>query len=197
MNLRRRSGWQAFVRAALPVAMLMNGFDAAGADLDVGTDVYVGAMSRWHRDAGHTSGFDTYYVTAELNVYPFGKPYHAGLFVDYRDSSSARLTDNVNIGGYVRYDFSRWDSTAWLFSNRSPDSSGTWVYAARLRYRLKDDHKLGIEALAPLENAGEPVVMGGYYGSVSKALSVRVLAGAGINHGPDFAGRFELLWQVR
>ena len=196
MNAYSPAGWPASARIAIAVAMLLSGLAAAGAEPGIGSDLYIGAMSRYQRTAGHSAGFDTFYVTAELNVRPFGKPYHGGLFVDFRDSSSNRLTDNLNVGAYARYDTDRWDSTVWLFSNHSPQQAARWVYSARVRYRLKDHHKLGVEALAPIERADEPVLMGGYYGSISKALSVRLLAGTGVKGGPDFAARMELVWQV-
>jgi hypothetical protein len=183
--------------ATVLAILLFHGGGLARADgVDIATDVYIGAISNYYRSAGDSTGFDTFYVTAELNVYPSMKPYHAGLFIDYRNSSSDRLNDNVNLGGYFRFDLSRWDATTWLFVNRSPDEAGTWVYATRIRYRLTDSYKIGIEALAPLEQADKPKLMGGLYGSLSESLSFRALAGAGVRNGPDFAARLELLWQV-
>ena len=197
MTGRPRSSLALLVAALLSFGGLSPCANAAGNSVDVQTDVYLGAISNYYRNAGSSAGFDTFYMTAELNFYPTMKPYHAGLFVDYRDSSSNRLNDNFNVGGYVRYDWPRWDATTWVFSNHSPGDSGTWVYAARLRYRVTNGTKLGVEALAPFASADKPTLMAGYYSSVTESLSLRVLAGAGLNSGPDFAARLELLWQIR
>jgi len=84
-----------------------------------------------------------------------------------------------------------------LFVNQAPGRADTWLYATRLRYRVKEHFKLGIEALAPIAHANAPEVMLGYYGSITKSLSLNVLAGAGVNGGPDRLARMELSWQVR
>lgn len=194
MNPRRRI---VAIVPALFILLTQSGGDACADDLDISTEIYLGAISNYYRNAGESAGFDTFYLTAELNFYPSLRPYHAGLFIDYRNSSTSRLNDNINIGGYVRYNWPRWDATTWVFSNQSPNNSSTWVYAARLRYRLTDGYKLGIEALAPFDQADKPKLMGGLYGSINDSLSFRALAGAGVRSGPDFAARLELLWEVR
>jgi hypothetical protein len=194
---RLRSSLSIPVASLLSFGALSPCANAAGDSVDVQTDVYLGAISNYYRNAGSSTGFDTFYVAAELNFYPTLKPYHAGLFVDYRNSTRNRLSDNFNVGAYVRYDWRRWDATTWVFSNRSPGSSSAWVYAARLRYRMTDRSKLGMEALAPFASARKPKLMAGYYGSVTKSLSVRLLAGAGLNTAPDFAARVEMQWQIR
>jgi hypothetical protein len=192
-----RPSWQDLVLISLAAAASGFGADAAAADVNVRTEIYLSGISNYYRDEGDSAGFDTFAVTAEINLYPAGKPFYGGLLVDYRDSTSDRVNDNFNVGGYFRYNFSRWDTTTWLFTNYSPGNKSTWVYATRLRYRMTDTFKLGVEALAPFEHADKPKIMGGLYGSFSKTLSYRVLAGAGINSGPDFASRIELVWQVR
>jgi len=125
------------------------------------------------------------------------KPWYGGLFVDYRDSSSSRLDDNVNTGVYFRYNFPRWDATTWLFVNRAPGSDATWVSAARLRYRMGETWKIGVESLAPLDGSNTAKLMAGYYGSLGRSLSLNVLAGSFVGSGPDLAARIDLMWQVR
>lgn len=140
---------------------------------------------------------DTIAATADLTIYSASRPYYGGLFVDYRYSSSSQFDDNLNLGGYFRYNRSRWDTTAWLFVNQSQDNSETWLYATRLRYRVAENYKLGIEAMAPIDHAGDADLMLGYYGSLTDSLSLNILAGAAANGTTELAARIELSWQMR
>lgn len=140
---------------------------------------------------------DTIAATAELTIYSATRPYYGGLFVDYRYSSSSQFDDNLNLGGYFRYNRSRWDTTAWLFVNQSPVNSETWFYATRLRYRVSENYKLGIEAIAPVNHVSDADLMLGYYGSVTDSLSLKILAGAPTNGTTELAARIELSWQIR
>ena len=159
------------------------------------SELYATVITNYYDGSDGSDWFDTYAATMELNWYPALKPWYGGIVIDYRDSSSHRLNNNLSIGVYFRYNFNRWDSTMWLFVSQSPDSSPEWVYATRLRYRVLASHKVGVEALAPLERADEPKLMFGYYGQVAETLSLNALAGRSVGRGPDFAARIELVWQ--
>lgn len=135
--------------------------------------------------------------TAELAIRSRARAWHGGTFLDYRYSLDRRFRDSLNAGGFFRYDLPRWDATAWLFANRSPGGSGTWLYAGRLRYRVSDRYKVGVEAMAPLARPASPTIVLGYYGSVADYLTIKVFAGTGVDGGPDLAGRLELSWQLR
>jgi len=160
-------------------------------------DFYLAAITNYVDAGGRSAAYDTFAATAELSVVHAGRPFYGGLFVDFRDSSSRHLDDNLNVGAYFRYNFARWDSTAWLFSNQAPGGRNTWLYAARLRYRFADSHKLGAEMLAPVSNADEALMMFGYYGSPSDAWTIKVLGGTGTGTAVDFAGRVEIAYRVR
>jgi hypothetical protein len=165
-------------------------------DWQVKPEFHLTGISNFTRHGGKSFGHDTFAATAELTLYTEGRPYWGGPFIDYRTSSSDQFRDNLNLGVYFRYNFPRWDHTAWLFENRSPGNDGTMVYATRSRYRLNDRHKIGVEALAPLDDAGKPELMLGYYGAVGDALSLKMLAGAGSSGAPDFAAKLEVTWHV-
>jgi hypothetical protein len=119
------------------------------------------------------------------------------LFADYRFSTDGRHTDHANLGGLFKYGWKKWDSTSYLFVNKSPRSSDTWLYAQRIRYRIADKHKIGIEAYGSLEKAGSPQLMLGYYGDVSDSVSLNLALGPVTQSGPDFSARLELIWQFR
>ena len=189
-------------RPALHVAGLL----LAGGAADTGhaeavwraqPELYLSGLTNYARTGGRSSAFDTVAFTAELTFFSPGRPYWGGPFVDYRSSSASRFEDNLNLGVYGRYNLLRWDITGWLFENRSPGNPDTWIYATRIRYRVTERVKLGIETLASLDDAGQPRLMLGYYGAVSESLSLNLLAGAGSGGSPDLAARMELVWKVR
>jgi len=195
--MKRKSTLESAIMMLLLFAAFLGSGAARSTDVDIVPEFYFTAMTNYYDSANRSTWYDTYAATGEINWYPQLKPYYGGLFVDFRDSSSDRLNDNLNVGGYFRYNFSRWDSTTWLFVNRSPDSDQEWVYATRLRYRVVDGHKVGVEALAPVERADKPKLMLGYYGQVSSALSLNVLAGTVVDAGDTTVGRIELVWRIR
>ena len=188
--------WIAFWAAAL--ARLSGSAEAAesASGWRFEKDLYLTAISNYVDSGGRSATFDTYAATAELSVMHGGRPWYGGLFVDFRDSPSRYVDDNFNVGGFFRYNFTRWDSTAWLFSNQAPGGRNTWMYAARLRYRFADTHKLGAEMLAPVSNADRALVMFGYYGSPAEAWTVKLLAGTGAGTATHFAGRLEIVFQA-
>ena len=164
-RLIRVLAWIAFWAAVL------SGFPGAARAAEgyrLEPDLYLTAVTNYLQVGGKSVAYDTFAATAELSLLVEGKPYFGGLFVDFRDSTGRHVDDNLNVGAYFRYNFARWDSTAWLFSNQAPGGRNTWMYAARLRYRFADSHKVGTEVLAPLEQAQKPLLLFGYYGSVSR-----------------------------
>jgi hypothetical protein len=181
---------------ALTVLLAWNSAAAETGGVTVRPEFYLTGIANYFESNGDSYGFETLATTTELNVYPEHKRYWGGLFIDYRSSTSARLRDNLNVGGYFRYNLARWDATAWLFSNHSPNSPGTAIYAARLRYRVSDGSRLGIEALAPVEAASRPMLMLGYYADIADSVSIKLFAGSGVRNGRDFAARMELIWKA-
>jgi len=157
----------------------------------------IAGMTSYASRDGAATNHDTLSVTGELKLYSDVRPWYGGVFANYRGSTHDRFDENLNIGAYVRVNLSRWDTTTWLFVNQAPGRADTWLYATRLRYRVADGFKLGVEALAPVAHANAPELMLGYYGSITRSLSLNVLAGAGANGGPDRLARLELSWQVR
>jgi len=171
--------------------------DEAYDELKVKPELSVKGIANYRRGNDASASYDTIATTAELTFYSDARPYYGGLFVDYRYSSSTRYDDNLNLGAYFRYNLPDWDTTTWLFASQHSGSSATWLYATRLRYRVAESYKLGLEAMAPVNDAGAPNLMLGWYGSVSDSLSLNILAGADTGGSTDFAARVELSWQIR
>ena len=161
------------------------------------TRLYLTGMINYQKKDNSSVTFDTVATTVELKFSSDTRPYYASLFVDYQFSSDNRFDDNVNLGAYIKYSLQNWDATTYLFVNKSPTASGTWLYAGRLRYRVADNHKLGVEAMGSLRGPSSPTLALGYYVSISDSLSLNVVADPGISTGPDLAGRIELVWQIR
>lgn len=125
------------------------------------------------------------------------RPFIVSLFAEYRISGSARFNNSYAGGGYFRYDIQDWDSTAYIFSHKTPGYSHRWKYAGRIRYRFADRHKAGIEFVAPIRGGGSPQLLLGYYRSIADSLTLKVFADPGLNSGPDRGARLVLVWQLR
>jgi hypothetical protein len=172
--------------------------DLAGRTILVRPEFYMTGIANHDFVDGDVTSYDTFAVTAELTIVPRSRCFWGGPFIDYRTSTDDRFADNLNVGGYFRYNWSRWDGTAWMFVNSAPEREATWIYATRLRYLVAPGHKAGIEALAPLEHEPErPKLMLGYYGSLSDTLTLKLLAGGATGGTHDASVRAELVWRLR
>ncbi|MDH4110370.1 MAG: hypothetical protein OEW35_18970 [Gammaproteobacteria bacterium] len=170
--------------------------DPADAGWRIRPEFHLAGITDYRESGGSQASRGIAAATLEFTLHSARRPYWGGPFLDYRVSADGGFDDQRNAGVYFRYNLPRWDATTWLFVNRSPGNPHTWLYAARLRYRLAGDHKIGMEAMAPLEDPGSPMLMGGYYGSASDRLSVKLLAGAAVGGAVDFAARLDLVWHV-
>jgi hypothetical protein len=160
------------------------------------TRFYLSGMSYYWAKDDASAFYDTLAATGELRFKSDSRPWYASLFADYRYSTDRDYSDNLNIGAYIKYGQYRWDATVFTFVNKSPQSDDTWLYAGRLRYRVAEDHKFGIEAFSSFENAKSPQLMLAYYGDISDNLSITVAAGRDTGNGPDLSARLELVWRV-
>lgn len=160
------------------------------------TRLYLSGMSFYWETDNDSTRYETVAATGELRFRLAVRPWYASLFADYRFSTDGRHTDHVNLGGLVKYGWEKWDATTYVFVNQSPRTERTWLYAGRVRYRVAEDHKLGIEAYGQFGNAHSPQFMFAYYGDISDSVSLNLALGPLTSSGPDFSARLELLWQV-
>ena len=196
-GIRRAASWILALTTLWSAAQPRIGYaDPIDTKWHVRPEFYLTGISNFRRQQDASVNYDTLAATAYLTIRSPARSYFGGLVVDYRYSSSERFDDNFNIGGYFRVNLGRWDNTTWVFVNRAPQSADTWLYQARLRYRVGERSKLGIEAIAPIDDAGNPKLMLGYYGTLADSLSLNVMAGAGTAGSPDLTTRIELSWQL-
>lgn len=184
---------------ALPCLFVLAG-TASGQSPDTewkaDTRFYVSGLSYYWAKDDASALYDTLAATGELRFRSDARPWYVSLFADYRYSTDRKYSDQQDIGAYLKYGRYRWDATAFAFVNKSPRSHDSWLYAGRLRYRLAEDHKVGIEAIGTFRNPQCPQLMLGYYGTISEALSITLAAGRGTRDGPDLSARLELTWRV-
>jgi hypothetical protein len=132
-------------------------------------------------------------ATVELELYSPLRRYAASLFADYRHvmgNTGHVLSLGASFGWRIR----RWEAKSWLFSSEPRKGPGTWLYAARIRYPLTLRHKLGVEAIGTFRDGGSPTLLLGYYGRLSRSISVTAAIGSGKERDP--AARIELSWQL-
>ena len=174
--------------------------DTFAQSLDTGwkteTRLYLSGVSNYWQENGVSSSYEYLATSAELRFTSDAKPWSASLFADYRFSTSSRFTDQVNLGALFKYQYYKWDATAYLFVNQTAKSPDTWLYAGRVRYRIAENHNLGIEATGSFKYPDSLQLMLGYYGEISDSVSLNIAAGPVAGKGRDFNARLELIWQV-
>ncbi len=124
------------------------------------------------------------------------RPYSVGLFFNSRISPDNRYSGAVNLGGFLEYRADRWDTSTYLFRNQSRGAPGLWVFGEQVRYQVADRHKLGIEVIGTFTDPGASTLMFGYYGTISRTVSINFVAGAKINAGRERVARTELVWRI-
>jgi hypothetical protein len=160
------------------------------------SQLYLTGMSNFRQTQSGLASFNTVAATAEIKISNLARPYYGGLFADYRTSGSESVGNSINIGGYFRYDLSEWDATTWLFASKSDGVAESWIYAGRLRYRVAENHKVGIEVTSSLSRFDSPALAVGYYGSLSDSLSLNIIADHGLGKRSDIAARMKLVWRI-
>ena len=180
----------------LPVLIVEASAESADSDWKLSVPLYVqgGAYFRQNGDASVT--FEALAANLELLLSSPIRPYSVGLFFNSRISPDNRYSGAVNLGGFLEYRADRWDTSTYLFRNQSRGAPGIWVFGEQVRYQVADGHKLGIEAFGPLADPAESTLMLGYYGTISRTVSFKFVAGAKINAGRERVARTELVWRI-
>jgi hypothetical protein len=188
---------------ACGIALLwLSGFATEGfaQSLDTGwraeTELYLTGVTNYQKHSGSSASIDNLAATAELLFLSDARPWYVSLFASYRFSTDGRYLDNINLGALLKYEWQKWDATAYVFVNQSSETPDTWFHAGRLRYRVAENHKIGVEATAPFKDPGSVELLLVYYGKISESLSLNVAAGPGMGEVPDFNARLELTWQI-
>ena len=189
-------------RACSITLLLVSGFATEGfaQSLDTGwraeTELYLTGVTNYQKNSGSSASIDNLAATAELLFLSDARPWYVSLFANYRFSTDSRYLDNINLGALLKYEWRKWDATTYVFVNQSSETPDTWFHAGRLRYRVAENHKLGVETTVPFKDPGSLELLLVYYGEISDSLSLNVAAGPGMGEVPDFNARLELSWQV-
>lgn len=119
----------------------------------------------------------------------------AGLFADYQYLPGG-AAEVISLGTSLTYRIGRWDAKSLLFRRLPYNAPGNWSYAGRIRYSLTGRQKLGVEVSGSFENAGSAKLMLGYYGRLSRSLSLSAAIGMAVGSRQDLIARTELTWQL-
>ncbi len=178
---------------ALPVEALAESTDS---HWQFSVPLYMKGAAVYQQNGDASTSFEALATTLELLFSSPIRPYSVGLFFNSRISPDSRYNGALNLGGFLEYRADRWDSSTYLFRNQSRGAPGLWVFGEQLRYQVADRHKLGIEAFGPLADPAESTLMLGYYGKISRTISVNFVVGAKINAGQERVARTELVWRI-
>lgn len=191
------------IAQACGIALLwVSGFatDGFAQSLDTGwraeTELYLTGMTNYQKDGGSSTSIGNLATTAELLFLSDARPWYVSLFANYKFSTDNRYLDNLNLGALLKYEWHKWDATTYAFVNQSSGTGDTWFHAGRVRYRVAENHKLGVETTTPFKDSGSLELLLVYYGEISESLSLNVAAGPGMGEVPDFNARLELTWQT-
>lgn len=185
-----------FALFGLPALIVEASAESDGNDWQLSVPLYLkgGAFFQQKGDARAT--YQALVANLEFALSSPIRPYSVGLFVNQRFSPDNRFDGAVNLGGLFRYKATQWDTSTYVFKSESRGGPGLWVFGEQVRYRFADRHKLGIEAFGPFRDPGETTLLLGYYGTISRTVSVKIVAGANINAGQDRVALAELVWQI-
>jgi hypothetical protein len=195
---RRRPGgllWLVVLLGASgPASPVMADLRDAGWHID--TPLYIKGASHYRRIGDAALSSESLRALAELVVASRYRPFSAGLFADYQYVPGS-ADEVLSLGASFTYRIGRWDAKSLLFRRRPRNAPGNWSYAGRIRYSLTGRQKVGVEASGSFENAGSTKLPLGYYGGLSRSLSLNVAIGRATGGGPDLMARTELTWQLK
>jgi len=197
MNHRTHSRSAAQIIALLGVIAIAGNAHADSADSrwQVSFPIYVAAGAYYQSNAEASSTFQAVAGSAELLFSSRKRPYSIGLFAVQVFSPDGRQSGAFIAGGLIKHQLRNWDTTANLLKYDSRSAKGVWKYFGRVRYRFADKHKLGIEVVGSLRDPIASNLMVGYYGTISRSLSVKLVVGSRFSAGQNRVARTELVWQ--
>jgi len=158
--------------------------------------VFVAAGNYVQSTRESTTSFSTVSAFAELRFESDRKCWSAGVFADYRKSLDADAAAILKTGMLVRHRNGDWDTLGALFRGKPRGVPGAWGYFGRVRYRLGDRHKIGVESFGLEGQLDNAYLMLGYYADVSQDISLRLVGGASVGSDHDREARVEIVWQV-
>jgi hypothetical protein len=180
----------------LPVLIVEAAAESADSDWQLSIPLYLNGGAYFQQKGDASVTHEALAANLELLLSSPMRPYSVGLFFNSRISPDSRYNGVVNLGGFLEYRADRWDTSTYLFRNQSRGAPGLWVFGERVRFRVADRHKLGIEVIGTFKDPGASTLMLGYYGTISRTISIKFVAGTNINAGRDRVARTELVWRI-
>ena len=180
----------------LPALIVEASAESADSDWQLSVPLYLQGGAYFRQEGDASVSYEVLAANLELLLSSPIRPYSVGLFINQRISPDSRYSGALNLGGFLEYRADRWDTSTYLFRNQSRGAPGLWVFGEQLRYQFADGHKLGIEVIGTFKDPGASTLMFGYYGTISRTVSVNFVAGAKINAGQERVARTELVWRI-
>lgn len=177
------------------LAALTANSQAADDGWRVSVPLYLAAGAYYHSDGVSADTHQAVIASAEMVLSSPAHPYSAGFFVGHLYSGDRSQKGAALAGGLFKHQLRNWDTSVYIVNYDAPDASQRWKFASRVRYRFAARHKLGVEIVGPFRDPSAPNVMLGYYGTISRSLSVKVVAGSKFKSGQKRVARTELVWQ--
>ena len=159
--------------------------------------IYLTGITQVRKAHGSSDRQQSVLAAAELKFRSETRNWTTSIFAEYRYITDDQEDGVVNLGGSVKHQFGNWDTAVYLFAEKRSGPAESWVYAGRVRYRLSNRHKVGVQSAGAFNASKSPHIAFGYYGSLSESVSLNIIADPGINGVVDFAARMELVWQIR
>jgi len=197
-SVLRRSGAFA-VRLAVVIAVI-HASDDTPMDVhaaELGLPVHLTANTFSSKAAGDWETFTTLAASAELELVSFDRSRSASAFVEYHVSREDRVDGTLFTGVSAGYRLARWDFKGAWFTARLPGSDSVDKFKVRVRYRFRDNHKLGLEYLAAVDAADDGELRLGYYGTLGHGLTIKFLIGGNLDADPVPKAQLAISWQAR
>ena len=180
--------WLAVMTASAPAAAADDGWR-------VSVPLYLVAGTYYHSNGVSADTYQGVVASAEIVLSSPIHPYSAGVFVAQFLSADRNYDRTSLAGGLFEHGIRNWDSSLYLVNYDAPDASPLWKFAGRVRYRFAARHKLGVEIVGAFRDPSASTVMLGYYGTISRSLSIKLVAGSKFKSGQKRSARTELVWQ--
>lgn len=135
-------------------------------------------------------------ILAELRLRRGARAWSIGPVVEIHRTVNGQNDAAVASGVILRHEHGRWDTTALVFRNMTRHAPDSWNYGARLRFQVTSTGKIGTEAYGEIDDMGASRLWFGYYGDLSRTLSLRLLAGTHVGHPQVRLLRMDVVLQV-
>jgi len=123
------------------------------------------------------------------------RPRKAGVLAAYRVSSGDREPDALLALGWATAEFSRWQTNLVAGYVDPRRGAGHLLYLGKLRFRVADEHWLGIEAMG-CAGGGRPAAQLVYEGEIAGHLKLRIGLGLGAGGRSELLAGSEFEWRI-